>query len=306
MKTVSTGVPSLLVSLISVVVFLGPTVVAKAEFLRIEATGHYRLRDAMRSKVIARDEAVALARWEGVSAVAFGLIRTDMPEELETSTPEQPLLDLSDPMQEPALIIAAVVGAEPLIDEPSSQLVSEVRKALGRNLLPYIRRYRILDDRGEVPILVEDESELRIEYVVVVEILVDVDRVQSALEAAGLIVVSTSTEAGAPIAVEMLGLSRFEAVEMLRTGLRDEFGATDVQTVEYARGRQLLRVEGPFGPEALSAMLARWQSPQLFLEPIGVDSQARRIRLMGRWFPKPEPEPEPVPPAEPEAALEGF
>ncbi|MFP6655229.1 MAG: hypothetical protein VCB25_06355 [Myxococcota bacterium] len=275
--------------------FLLPALTAEAEFRRVEATGHYRLRDAMRSKIIARDEAVAIARWEGVSGVALGLIQDATREEIEIV--EAGTIDTGD-TPHPDLLLLPEAGetvaaeSEPEPERPSAELVSAVRKALGRNLLPYMRRYRILEDRGEVPVLVGDESELRIEYVVVVEVLVDIERVQSALESAGLIVATTWPEAGAPIVVEMLGLSRFEAVEKLERGLREEFGATDVQTLEYTRGRQLLRVEGPFGPEELSAMLARWQSPRLYLEPIGVDSMGRRIRLMGRWFPEPEEEPE--------------
>jgi hypothetical protein len=125
--------------------------------------------------------------------------------------------------------------------------------------------------------------------VVIIEVLVDVDRVTAALDAAGLIVGMRSEEVGEAISVELLGLSRFEALEALLEALREELGATRVRTVEFSRKRQVLLVEGPFGPGALSASLASLNSAELVLEPIGIDSVGRRIRLVGQWFPLTEP-----------------
>jgi hypothetical protein len=88
--------------------------------------------------------------------------------------------------------------------------------------------------------------------------------------------------------VELIGLSRFEAFEVVLAALRTKCGATRIRTLEFSRERQVLAVEGPFGPEALSRKLAGFKDPRLVLEPIGVDAEGRRIRLMGRWFPDPD------------------
>ena len=276
---------------------------ATAELQRVEAMGSYGIRDSLRTRVIARDEAISLARWEGVSRVALELIGEATPGDVDLAGEESPLTGdgrTAEPMLPPIDSLDRPPGealdpSETSLDNPSEDQVAALQQALGKDVLPYMRSYRILDDRGEVPVFIQDDPDVTLEYVVVVEVLVDVDRVTAALVTAGLIAGSSSAEAGEAIAVELLGLSRFEAVEALVLALREQFGATRVQTVEFSRERQVLLVEGPFGPGALSAKLARLESPQLILEPIGVDSVGRRIRLMGRWFPELEPEEEGIP-----------
>jgi hypothetical protein len=246
---------------------------SSAEVQRVEAMGNYGIRDSMRTRVIARDEAIALARWEGVSRVALELIGEAAPGDMVSTDEGSPTVG---------------TASEFAAEEPSQDQLAALRAALGKDVLPYMRSYKILDDRGELPVFIKDNPGVAREYVVIVEVLVDVDRVTAALEAAGLIARTNSAESGEPIAVELLGLSRYEALEVLLVALREQFGATRVRTVEFSRDRQVLLVEGPFGPGALSAKLAQLESSQLILEPIGVDSEGRRIRLMGQWFPAPE------------------
>jgi len=258
--------------------------VARAELQRVEAVGIYGIRDSMRSRVIPRDEAIAKARWEGVSRVALELIGESAPSEIgipagETTTElrldEQDVPPIDDP------------GASES-EGPSDDEVVALRAALGEDVLPYMRSYRILDDRGEVPVLFNDEPNVSVEYVVVIEVIVDVDRVISALESAGLIAMMNSEDTAEAVVVELIGLSRYEALDVIFVALRKQFGATRIRAVEFSRERQILAVEGPFGPAALSAKLAGFDDPRLLLEPIGVDSAGRRIRLLGRWFPEPD------------------
>ena len=241
--------------------------VGRAELQRVEAVGIYGIRDAMRSRVIPRDEAIAKARWEGVSRVALELIG------------ESGQGDQGDGL--------GAVGKAPAESAgPSDDEMAALRKALGKDVLPYMRSYRILDDRGEVPVLFNDEPSVSMEYVVVVEVIVDVDRVTSALENAGLIARVTSEGGGESVVVELIGLARYEALEVVVGALRTQYGATRIRTIEFSRERQVLAVEGPFDPGALSAKLAGLKDSRLVLEPVGVDSEGRRIRLIGRWFPE--------------------
>ncbi|HIF95381.1 MAG TPA: hypothetical protein EYQ60_20035 [Myxococcales bacterium] len=269
---------------------------AAAELQRVEAMGSYGIRESMRTKVIPRDEAVAKARWEGVSRVALELIGEAGPNQVDAD-PMDPSLSTDPGSREPVLPpIDSPSGSpidsslpEGLLGGPSEGEIVALRNALGNDVLPFMRSYRILDDRGEVPVFVRDDPDVAVEYVVIIEVLVDVDRVTEALEVAGLIVGMRSEEVGEAISVELLGLVRFEALEALLEALQGELGATRVQTIEFSRKRQVLLVEGPFGPGALSASLASLDSAELVLEPIGVDSVGRRIRLVGRWFPQLEP-----------------
>jgi hypothetical protein len=255
-----------------------------AELQRVEAVGIYGIRDAMRSRVIPRDEAISRARWEGVSRVALELIGESGSADVDgvaDADGNEPGGD--DGMPPPV----EVSGADPL-DGPSDDEMVALRAALGKDVLPYMRSYRILDDRGEVPVLFNDEPDVSVEYVVVVEVIVDVDRVTSALQDAGLIATLSSPVRAESVVVELIGLSHFEAFEVVLAALRTKFGATRIRTLEFSRERQILAVEGPFGPEALSRKLAGFKDPRLVLEPIGVDSEGRRIRLLGRWFSDPD------------------
>jgi hypothetical protein len=256
--------------------------VGRAELQRVEAVGIYGIRDAMRSRVIPRDEAIAKARWEGVSRVALELIGESGQGDAMGAAGNAPAeSDAGDRMIPPAEASGASES-----DGPSDDEMAALRTALGKDLLPYMRSYRILDDRGEVPVLFNDEPSVSMEYVVVVEVIVDVDRVTSALENAGLIARVTSKGGGESVVVELIGLARYEALEVILGALRTQYGATRIRTIEFSRERQVLAVEGPFDPGALSAKLAGLKDSRLVLEPVGVDSEGRRIRLIGRWFPE--------------------
>jgi hypothetical protein len=249
---------------------------ARAELQRVEAVGIYGIRDSMRSRVIPRDEAIAMARWEGVSRVAIELIGESAPSDEEGA--------VEDPTE----------GFPPTDTEgPSEDKVASLRAALGDDVLPYMRSYRILEDRGEVPVLFNDAPDVAVEYVVVVEVIVDVDRVTNALASAGLIAAARPEAAGEAVVVELIGIARYEALELVLEVLREKIGATRIRTVEFSRERQVLSVEGPLGPDALLAKLAGIKDPRLILEPIGVDSAGRRIRLMGRWLPESAADPAP-------------
>ena len=264
----------------------------RAELQRVEAVGIYGIRDGMRSKVIPRDEAIARARWEGVSRVALELVGESAPSEAGAGQGDpQPAEDPGEAVLPPIDSLPggedAPRAASPTDTEPGDRMAA-LEAALGKDVLPYMRSYRILEDRGEVPVLFKDAPDVSVEYVVVVEVIVDVDRVTRALEDAGLITSAGSQDAGESVIVELIGLSRFEPFQRVVDALREELRATKVRTLEFARGRQVLSVEGPFGPEALSARLARLTSPGLDLEPVGIDSEGRRILLVGRWAPESE------------------
>lgn len=262
---------------VSAILFaVGATGVARAELQRVEAVGIYRIRSGTPSRVNPRDEAIAKARWEGVSRVALELIGESAPSEPSPSGQERLIPPIEMPGQ-----------SQPAESEEDGAAV--LHAALGDDLLPYMRSYRILDDRGEVPVLFKDEPDVAMEYVIVIEVIVDVDRVTSALEDAGLIHRRDSEGIGGAVVVELIGLSRYEAFETILDALREQFGATRVRTIEFSHQRQILVVEGSLGPNALSAMLAEFEDPRLLLEPIGIDAEGGRIRLIGRWFPESDP-----------------
>ena len=216
--------------------------IALAGLQRVEAVGSYGIREHLRTQVIPRDEAIRAALWEGVSRVATEALG-------EFSSTEED--------------------------------VAVLRAALGKDMLPYTRRFRVLEDMGEMPVLFDEDPEILLEYVLVAEVLVDVDRVKSALTSAGLLLDPAQAAQREPVLVELLGIARYAAFEEILMALRSQLGATRIETLGFARERQLFSVQGPFGPEQLSRGLARLEAGDLILEPVGIDRVGRRIRVQG-------------------------
>lgn len=263
---------------------------------RVEAVGIYGIRDAMRRKVIPRDEAIADARWEGVSRVALELIGEsgaigpgddlDAFGEIVDALPKDDS-DVEGPLESRGFGARAVDPDDVRLgrDGPSDDEAELLRTALGKDMLPYTRSYRILEDQGELPVLFADEPGVETEYVIVIEVIVDVDRVGRALEEAGLVVAAEAQDEQVDVTIELVGLSRYEALEHVLAALRGPLGATSVSTVEFERERQLIAVEGPFDAEGLAARIADLGDARLVLEPVALDPVFRRIRVLARWFP---------------------
>lgn len=196
---------------------------------------------------------------------------------------------------------ATVVARDEAVDEGIRQGVTEVardlidgaesdpetiRDALGSDVLPYTRSFRILEDRGERAARRARAPGVQREYVVLVEAIVDVDRVKGALAAKGLLAGSgLIRDQGEPVLVELVGIVRFPAFEAIRKALRSKLGARRVDTLGFARNRQLLSVEGPFGPMDVYSSLASLEAAGVTLDPVGVDEEGRRVRFEGTETP---------------------
>ena len=256
---------------------------ARAEPQRVEVVGAYPIREALRSKVNPRDEAIQKALWEGVSRVALELIGEEgEAEEAEDAKPTGAVRTAGPPTQE------------------APDATARFRKVFGPKILPYTRSFRILEDRGERPVMFADEPGVRSEYLVVVEVLVDVDRVTSELARAGLVARPGGSAASHSVTLELVGLERYAGLRVALETLRRELGATRIETLEFAPSRQLLRIEGPFGPDEIAARLGRLESAELILDAVEVDREAGHLRVMAQWFP-----PAPVEPADPTATDPG-
>jgi len=254
--------------------------IGRAEPQRVEVVGTYGIRDSLRTEVIARDAAVENALWEGVSRVALELIG----ESSRASGMERDPMGngAGAPEEEPRLDVGREPG--PNSTEPAGIDEESLRAALGEDVLPYTRSFRILEDQGEQPVLFEDEPDVQTEYVVVVEVIVDAGRVMDALEQEGWIV-SSRSEPSNEVRLELMGLRRHAALETFREALREGLGARRVQTLAFAPARQLLAVEGAFGSEQVRAWLSRFEDPQLLLEPLPDAEGDGRLRVRARWMP---------------------
>jgi hypothetical protein len=158
-----------------------------------------------------------------------------------------------------------------------------VDQALGSDPRAYANRFRIVEDRGEGPVLLVDEPGVETEYVMVVAAQVDVARVRQSLERAGLFVApagDVSPRERLRIVIEALdGYAGYQAVRTLL----DDLGVRGAVPVEMERRRAVLEVESRIPPGELLDSLVRSAPPELRLEPIASD--AASLTLRARFLP---------------------
>ena len=146
-------------------------------------------------------------------------------------------------------------------------------KALGDDPFDYTPRFRILEDRGVRPALFSTDPEIEEEYVVLVEVHVDVDRVAERLERAGLLVGPSGEAESIRLCVVVEGLSSFRAYERIRSTLVTEVGVPSAMPVELERGRAVLEVDAGREAEVLLDDLLREAPPELRIIPLEVDEE---------------------------------
>lgn len=245
---------------------------AAAEPHRIEVVGIYPIRDEVRGKLNPRDEAIQQALWEGVSRVALELIGDDDAAAGAVEEEQVPGAGAN----------AANVGGA---GGPKSDASARFREVLGREILPYTRSFRILEDRGERPVLFADEPGVRSEYLVVVEVLVDVARLRAELARAGMLEPSGAELTRQRITIELIGLEQHAGLRRVLETLRSEIGATRIETLEFSPARQLLSIETALGPQEVANRLAAVDAPDLILDPAPVEMGERRLRILAQWIP---------------------
>ncbi|MBY0401850.1 hypothetical protein K2X89_16275 [Myxococcota bacterium] len=271
----------------------------RAEPHRVEVVGTYPIREALRGKVNPRDEAIQKALWEGVSRVALELIGEEGTPVEDESADATPMGGRAGAAAERTGQTGAGKGvvdpaSDPGVVKPDPS--ERFRKVFGRQILPYTRSFRIVEDRGERPVLFAEEPGVRSEYLVVVEVIVDVDRVRGELARAGLIEVSPVPRVRQTVLIELVGLERYAGLRLALDTLRRALSASRIETLEFAPRRQLLELEGPFGPDEIAARLGRLDSAELILDPVEVDPAGHRLRVLAQYFePVTDPAPEGLP-----------
>ena len=208
---------------------------AAAEVRVLEVVGAVPLDAASRAKGMPKDRAIEEALWEGVSRVAEDLL-------VDSVLPE------------------SASGAEPL------------RGALGRDMVPYTRSFRIVDDQGERPMLFTEHPDAATEYVVVVEVQVEVERVRERLVAARLLA-DEGRSSFESILLEVRDLDRYEGYDALVRLLRSPaVGAASVTPRELERGRSVLSVQGEWGAADLLERLLASAPPEMQITPLRVQA----------------------------------
>lgn len=170
-----------------------------------------------------------------------------------------------------------------------------LKGALGKDMTPFARSFRIVDDQGSRPVLFPGESKATHEYVVVVETTVDVDRVRDRLAEQGIIAVEVEEVGDDGVEIEALGLRHWSGYEALVALLEGPgVRASEVRPVEFEAGRAVVYAVVRGSPEDVLVRV-------LESAPIGLEitsgtverdrgmrgDGAPRIRLELLWTPPP-------------------
>jgi hypothetical protein len=165
-----------------------------------------------------------------------------------------------------------------------------LQKALGRDMTPFARSFRLVEDKGSRPVLFPGETDATREYVVVVEATVDVEKVRDRLAAKGIIGVEEDTASGDGVEIEALGLRYWSGYEAF-VGLLEGPGvrASEVRPLEFEPGRTLVFAVVRGSPEDVLARILTSASGDLdvtgTIVDLDPDGTAPRIRLEVAWTP---------------------
>jgi hypothetical protein len=169
------------------------------------------------------------------------------------------------------------VAQEELPDFDPELDAASLDEALGREPLDYATRFRIVEDRGERPALFSDDPEVEREYVVLVEVSVDAERVRQKLTRSGLMAGPSRTARRQRVQLVIEDVETWASYRAVRTLLED-VGVQSAVPVEMERGRAVLEVDGSRGPEELMTALVRAAPPNLRLVLLGSDAGTLRLR----------------------------
>lgn len=204
-------------------------------------------------------------------------------------------VDILDQAVQAALHEAVSRVARDFLLEVDLGEAESLEEVLGRRMVPYTARFRILDDQGERPALFAEDPTVTSEYVVEVEVFVDADRVEQRLVEAGLL---EPDPVGVPVSrveLELRGLSGYPAYEAVRLLLTEELGVRQALPRSFEGGVAVLEVEleGNGGDaSSLAEQLLERSSRELNVQPL--ELAEGRLVVQVEWVPQGDSESEPA------------
>ena len=230
----------------------------------MEAVGAAPIRVDTKIRASPRDAALNRALGDAVVRVALDLLAPEV-----SQSPDAPAND-SPPAAE-------TEGSE--LKTAEEKLEERLAAALGDEPLDYAVRFRILEDRGERPALIVDDPEVESEYVIVVEVFVDTERVRRRIERRGFTLLPSGEGARVQIRLELLGVDRFGGYEWVRRSLAADSRVRSVVPVEMERGRAVLEVDSGHQPEELLERLFQVIPAEIEIDPVAIDEGSLTLRV---------------------------
>lgn len=154
---------------------------------------------------------------------------------------------------------------------------SALEESLGPDLRSYALRYQLLEDRGERPAQLVQEPGVEREYAVVVQVLVERERLAEALRRGGLLGASSPSGVRS-LWLTLEGVHAWRTWERLRRTLAARGG--EVRPIEFSRGVVIAELQTDENDEALVARLRRALGDSLGISVLGSAPGALRLRVV--------------------------
>ena len=233
---------------------------AAADLRRVESVGVVPIEAGSARRNEPRDAAVRAAVARGVEGVALELL----PEGWQRSVADPEIGQTTGPPGDVEPLLASALGSDPF---------------------DYATRFRILEDRGIRSALLTKDPAVEKEYVVLVEVFVDAERVGERLRSAGWIGAPAGQDAASHVWLVLEGLDSFGAYDALRRILLEDPAVRSALPVELSRGRAVIEVDSGYDAESLGEALVAGSGDGLRVVPVARDGHT--LTLLVDYLPPP-------------------
>jgi len=241
-----------LVVLLALSGFFQTPLAAARDVVRVESVGVAAVRSDSASP---RDAAVRKALLDAVRQIAEGLLATGAEDEFGEEQGD----------------------AEDL--EPSALENTELQRILGNEPLEYATRFQVVEDRGEGPALFGSDLDAETEYVVIVSVFVDRDRVRERLTRAGMALTPAGQELQIRSRLILENLGEYWVYAEIRRVLLEELKMRSAIPRAFAPGRGVLELNAAQSPSEFLGSLQRSVSDRMDLIPLSVEADEMRLRV---------------------------
>jgi hypothetical protein len=228
-----------------------PSALAR-DVVRVESVGVAPVRPNSASP---RDAAVRAALRDAVQQTAEGLLAPPVGEEVDEE--------------------AGAASDQQAEAEQTAQL----QQILGNDPLVYATRFQVVEDRGEGPTLFGSDSDVDTEYVVIVSVFVDRDRIRERLTRAGVALAPAGQEPEIHSRLIIENLSEYWVYAEIRKALLEELKMRSAIPSAMSPGRAVLELNGTQTPNEFLGELQRAVSDRMALIPLNVADDELRVRV---------------------------
>jgi hypothetical protein len=161
-------------------------------------------------------------------------------------------------------------------DEAAS---NELQRLLGNDPLVYATRFQVVEDRGVGPTLFGTDLDVENEYVVIVSVFVDRDRIRERLTRAGMLLAPPDQRPQIRSRLILEDVGEYWAYAEIRRVLLEELKMRAAVPKGFEPGRAVLEVSGDKSPDEFLGLLQRAVAAQMDLVPLSVNDDELRLRV---------------------------